>query len=56
MLFTMRKINFIYKVVVNIYIVYEIILWPYHQGNKSVLRNSLFDAVRLAKNAGRECW
>ena len=35
---------------VNLYIVYEINLWPYNIGTDFTLGNSLFEAVKLTKN------
>ena len=45
------KVTFKHKEVVNIYIVYEISLWPYTQGVDFTLGNSLFGAIKLTKNA-----
>ena len=45
------KLTFTHKQVVNIYIVYEINLWPFVFGKKFALGNSLFRAVKLNKNA-----
>ena len=39
------------KQVVNIYIVYEINLWLYIVGQDFALRNFLFGAIKLTKNA-----
>ena len=44
------KITFNHETIVNIYIVYEINLWPYNQDNTTVFKDSLFDAVELTKN------
>ena len=35
----------------NIYIVYEINLWPFTVGKDFVLGNSLFGAIKFTKNA-----
>ena len=37
--------------VVNIYIVYEINLWPFTVGKDFILENSLFEAAKFTKNA-----
>ena len=45
-----ENITCTHKQVVNIYIVYEINIWPFNIGKDFLLRNSLFGAVKLAKN------
>ena len=45
------KVTFTHKQVVDIYIVYEINLWPFTVGQYFTLINSLFGAVKLIKNA-----
>ena len=45
-----EKLAFTHKRVVNIYIVYEINLWPYNVIRYFVLGNSFFGAVKLTKN------
>ena len=35
----------------NIYIFYEVNLWPFSVGKYLTLGNSLFETVKLAKNA-----
>ena len=49
-MFKARKGTFTYKKLVNIYITYEINLWPYSQRADFILRNYLFGAVKFAKN------
>ena len=44
------KVIFTQKQLVNIYIVFEIHLWPFNVGRDFVLGNSLFGVVKLAKN------
>ena len=43
--------TFSHKQVVNIYVNYEINLWPFTVGKGFALRNSLFEVVKLTKNA-----
>ena len=45
------KATFTQKNIVNIYIVYEFNLWDREYNDYPVLKNHLFGAVRLAKNA-----
>ena len=45
------KITFTHGKTVNVYIVYEINLWNYVDRSDPTLRNSLFGAVKLVKNA-----
>ena len=45
------KVTFSNDTVVNIYIVYEINLWPFKQSVDLTWRNSSFGAVKLTKNA-----
>ena len=40
------KVTFTHKQVVNIYIIYEINLWPFNIGKDFVLGNSLFGSYR----------
>ena len=42
------KFTFTHKTAVNIYIVYEINLWPFRQGDFT-LGNALFGPVKLVK-------
>ena len=49
-LLKIRKITYTSKQVVNIYIFYEINLWPFTVEKGFALRNSLFGAVKLPKN------
>ena len=48
------KVTFAHRKVVNLYIVYEIILWPFRRDDDFTLRNSLFDAIKLTKNAEKD--
>ena len=43
------KITFPHKKIVNIYIVFEINLWPFRHDGDFNLRNTLFGAVKLTK-------
>ena len=45
------KVTFNHKTVLNIYIVYEINLWPFKQSADFTSEYSLFGAVELTKNA-----
>ena len=45
------KVTFTHKQVLNIYIVYEVNLWPLNVSENFALRNSLFGAVKLIKYA-----
>ena len=45
------KVTFTHKQVVNIYIIYEIKLWQFNVGKDFELKDSLFGAVKLTKNA-----
>ena len=45
------KITYTHGKIVKIYIVYEINLWNYTYTDDPTLRNSLFGAVKLVKNA-----
>ena len=40
--------------IINLYIVYEIQLWPFQNSGKFATKNSLFGTVTLAKNADRD--
>ena len=40
--------------IINLYIVYEIQLWPFQNSGKLATKNSLFGTVKLAKNADRD--
>ena len=49
-----RESHFAHKKIVNIYIVYEINLWPFRQDDNFTLGNALFGVVKLAKNADKD--
>ena len=40
--------------IINLYIVYEIQLWPFQNSGKFATKNPLFGTVKLAKNADRD--
>ena len=46
-----NKITFSHEETVNIYIVYEKNLWNYVENSDPTIKNSLFGAVKLVKNA-----
>lgn len=48
---TQDRLTFTHKKVVNIYNVYQIILWPYILDTAFALGNSLFGAIQFIKNA-----
>ena len=48
---TQDRLTFTHKKVVNIYNVYQIILWPYILDTDFALGNSLFGAIKFIKNA-----
>ena len=50
-MFKTKNVTFSYKTVVNLCIAHEINLWPFKQCAGFTLRNSLFGAVKLTKNA-----
>ena len=45
-----EKVTFNYKVIINLYIVYKMNLWPFDLDNKFTLLNFLLVAEKLAKN------
>ena len=45
-----EKVSFTHRNVVNIFIVYELVVWSRHLGTDFTLKGSLFGAIKLTKN------